>query len=116
MNEFLTYQIIIFGFCAIQVLRSLLRLLKSKIDIREFLLAVVIWSAFATLGLFPNLSTVIGNHLGFELGINFLLVSAVLFLLFSTFRQSLENEKNNSKFTKLVRHLAIEEFRKDCIG
>ncbi len=110
MNEFLTYQIIIFGFCALQALRSIWKLIKGKIDFRELLLAIIIWSGFATLGLFPNLSTVIGKYLGFELGINFLLVSAVLFLLFSTFSQSLENEKTNNTVTKLVRHLAIEEF------
>lgn len=112
MNEFYTYQLIIFGFSAFQFARSVWKLIKGKIDFRELILSFIIWSAFATLGLFPELSSLIANKLGFELGINFLLVSAVLFLLFSTFRQSLENEKTDNTITKLVRHLAIEDFKK----
>jgi hypothetical protein len=95
------------------LIRNIWKFIKVKIDFRELFLAFILWMAFATFGLFPNLSTIVGKYLGFELGINFLLVSAVLFLLFSTFRQHLENEKTNNTITKLVRHLAIRDFKEE---
>ena len=109
MNNFSLYQLLIFVISAYSFLRVVWRYLKQERSFREIVLSALIWGTFSLIGLFPNLSSILAKMLGFELGINFLLVSAVLILFYAMLKQNLTNDNTQNTITKLVRKQALSE-------
>lgn len=108
-HEFLTYQIIVFVVVAFLILRSLFLVISKRKNIREFFISFLFWGGIGLIGLFPNLAQKFAQLTGFELGINALLVSAVIFLLFCVLSLATRVDKLESSITKLVRELALKE-------
>jgi len=112
IEGFRTYQILIIFIAVYSILRSIYFVVRKRKDIRELFVSIIIWTFFALLSLFPNLSLLLADITGFELGINALLVIAVLYLLYSNAKQSLKNDKIENTITKIVRNQALDELKK----
>lgn len=107
------YQILILVFCLALSIRTFVLFLRHKKSIRELLLAILIWGSIALVGLFPNLTNLIADLTGFQLGINAILVFSILFLTFLVLKLVLKNDKIENSITRLVRQEALEELKKD---
>jgi len=109
--EFFAYQIIIGLTALLLILRTLVRVFQKKKTIRELILAVVIWGSFAAFALFPEVSNFIARKLGFQLGINALLVISTLFLFYLCLSLYIKSDKIDNSLTKVVRQIALEKLR-----
>lgn len=111
-HEFFAYQIVILVSAFLLAFRVFVLMLKGKKEVREFILALLIWSSFAILAVFPNLSQELADIFGFVLGINFLLTISIIILFMSVIQLIVKTDKNNSTTTQLVRQIALEELKK----
>ncbi|MFS8130970.1 MAG: DUF2304 family protein [Candidatus Dojkabacteria bacterium] len=111
-GEILAYQLIIIILCAFLILRSIILFLRQKKGIREVILAIVIWGSFSLISLFPVLLQDFAHVLGFELGVNALLVVSTIIIFFILLRTLLRMDKMQNDITKLVRELALKEVKK----
>jgi hypothetical protein len=93
------------------ILRTILLFLRRKKSYREVILAIVVWFGVSIVGLFPNITNVIAEATGFQLGINAVLVFSVLILSFLTLRLILKNDKMENSITRLVRQESLKELR-----
>ena len=112
MKSVSVYQLLIFAVGAYSFLRVFLRYIRKDRSFREVILSALIWGTFSLIGLFPQLSNILAEVFGFELGINFLLVSAVLILFYFMLRQSIKNDDIENTITKLVRNQALSKTEK----
>jgi len=113
MNEIFAYQFIILLVALILILRSLFKTLSGKKSWREFVLSLLIWSAFAALALFPNVTNGIAHLFGFEVGINLILTITTILLFVAIVMLIVKTDKNASDLTKLVRQIALKDLRND---
>jgi len=111
IGEFAAYQILIFLFASILILRTFLLYLKKTKSIRELFLALFIWGSFGALGIFPQLSGLIAKITGFQLGINAIYVGSTIFLIYSLIKVLIQNDRIENSITKLVRQQAINDFK-----
>lgn len=107
-HDLLTYQFVILFIATTLVARKLLLVIKHRVSGREFLVTTLIWAAFATFSLFPNIITLIGKTLGFELGINALLVVGIITLFYLVLNLSIKIDRTEQNITKLVRAEALK--------
>ncbi len=114
-GEFLAYQIIILILCGFLILRSIYLLIRKKKGFREVLLAILIWGSFSLISLFPIILQNFAHLLGFELGVNALLVISTLLIFFILLRTLLRMDKMQNDITKVVRQIALKEIKKDNI-
>ncbi|MEO6729264.1 MAG: DUF2304 family protein [Candidatus Dojkabacteria bacterium] len=112
-QEFLTYQIIILIVCGFLILRSVYLFIIKKKGLREVLLAILIWGSVSLISLFPVLLQDFAHVLGFELGVNALLVISTIVIFFILLRTLIRMDKMQNDITKLVRELALKEIKKD---
>jgi hypothetical protein len=110
-HDLLTYQVIILIIAGLLILRKFVMLLRRKVGFREFVLAALIWGAFAAFSLFPNVITLIGHALGFELGINALLVITTLILFYIVLMLLIKIDRVDQNLTKLVRAEALKQLK-----
>lgn len=110
-REFLAYQIIILVLCGILILRSIYLFIIKKKGFREVILAIIIWGSFSLISLFPVLLQDFARILGFELGVNALLVISTIIIFFILLRTLLRMDKMQNDITKLVRELALKEIK-----
>lgn len=108
MNNISIYQILVFSISIYAFLRVVFRYMNGERTFREVFLSFLIWGGFSLLGLFPNVSVYVAKWFGFELGINFLLVSAVLILFYAMLKQSIKNDDIENTITHMVRNHALE--------
>lgn len=111
INDFATYQIIIFSLCILLISRTAILMMRRKKTLRELVLAFIIWGSFGLVGLYPNLTDYIAKITGFQLGINALLVISFLVLLYHSSKQSIKNDQLENSITRLVREQALKELR-----
>lgn len=112
-GEILAYQLIILLLCAFLILRTIYLFLIKKKGIREVFLAIVIWGSFSLISLFPVVLQNFAHILGFELGVNALLVISTIIIFFILLRTLLRMDKMQQDITKLVREIALKEIKKD---
>ena len=112
-RDLYTYQILIILISVLLILRSFFQLLRKKKDFQEFFLSLIIWGAFATLSLFPNLISFVSHLLGFELGSNAIFTFSIIILFFITLQLLVKTDRLESSITKLVRELALEKVKKE---
>ena len=112
-GEILAYQIIILILCGFLILRSIYLFLRQKKGFREVILAIVIWGSFSLISLFPVVLQNFAHLLGFELGVNALLVISTIIIFFILLRTLLRMDKMQQDITKLVREIALKEIKKD---
>ncbi len=110
-HDLLTYQVIILLIAGLFICRKLVLLLKNKTTGREFLVTALIWLTFAILSLFPNLVTFFGKALGFELGINALLVITTITLFYFVLKMHIRLDRTEQSITKLIRSQAIDQIK-----
>ncbi len=112
-HDLLTYQIIILIVAGLLILRKFVMVLRRRNSFREFILATLIWGGFAAFSLFPNAITLIGKALGFELGINALLVITTLVLFYIVLMLMVRIDRVDQNLTKLVRAEALKNLKKN---
>lgn len=112
-TEVLTYQVIILIVCGLLILRSLYLFIRKKKGFREVVLAVLIWGSVSLISLFPIILQEFAHILGFELGVNALLVISTIVILFMLLRATLRMDRLQNDITKLVREMALKEIKKD---
>ena len=110
INELANYQILIFVICIFFILNTFQKFLRKKKTFRELLLAVFIWGGFSIIGIFPQVFDLLATITGFHLGVNAILVIAVLILLYATGKQSMRNYTIENSITKMVRRDALKKF------
>jgi len=111
--QFAPYQILIFLLCILLILRTFIFFINKKKTIREFIVSVCVWGTIASIGLFPNITVELANIIGFELGINFLLVTSVIILFYFVFSQMLKIDKMENSITKLIRQQALQKLKNE---
>jgi len=114
-GEFLAYQVIILILCGFLILRTIYLFLRKKKGIREVLLAILIWGSFSLISLFPIILQNFAHILGFELGVNALLVISTILIFFILLRTLLRMDKMQNDITKIVREIALKEVKKEKI-
>lgn len=111
-GEILAYQIIILILCAFLILRSFILFLRKKKGFREVILAIIIWGSFSLISFFPVLLQDFAHVLGFELGVNALLVVSTIIIFFILLRTLLRMDRMQNDITKLVREIALNKIKK----
>lgn len=114
-GDFLAYQVIILIVCILLILRTVILFLRKKKGLREVFVAIIVWGSFSLLSLFPIILQIFAQVLGFELGVNALLVISTLLIFFILLRTLLRMDKMQNELTKVIRELALKEVRKDNI-
>lgn len=110
-NEFKIYQLIIFTLSLLLIFRSSILLLSKKKTIQEWIASLLVWISIAILGLYPNLSTLIANKFGIELGLNALLVVSIIILTAFSIKQYFSIQNLETTITRLVREIALNKIK-----
>lgn len=111
-ETFENYQIILFIIVLILISRTILLFFRKRKSIREVIVAALIWGAFGTLGLFPNIFKLTAKITGFELGINAFFVFSIIILFYLIAKQILVNDKLENSITRLVRAESLKDLKK----
>ncbi|MEP7104008.1 MAG: DUF2304 family protein [Candidatus Dojkabacteria bacterium] len=113
MTEIFTYQIIVLIVCALLVLRTIYYFLKGIKSFREVILAIIIWGTFSLVSLFPVVLQDFAHLLGFQLGVNAVLVISTIIIFFLLLRLIVRADTQEMIITRLVRSLALEDLMKN---
>lgn len=111
-DGFTFYQILIIAVAIYNILRGIIKVANKKKTFRELVVLSVFWFFFSLLALYPHLSGTLADIIGFELGINALLVAVSIFLFFSVLKQSIINDNTENTITRLVRAHALKKLKK----
>lgn len=115
MIEIYTYQVIIIVVCGLLFLRSLFSFVRGRKSFRELFLSALIWGGFSLISLFPVLIQNFADLLGFELGVNALLVLSTLLIFYILLKQAIRQSKIEASITKMVRNIALEDIKKTSL-
>ncbi|MGM0138971.1 hypothetical protein IGI65_001422 [Enterococcus sp. DIV0755b] len=108
----------IFSIMMVIIALLFLYFIIRNINTNRFLLEnAAIWIAFGIIwvvfSLFPKIPAAIANLFGFQITSNFLMFSAIIFLLYLVFRLSIKLSRQQSQLNTLIQEISILKSKKE---
>lgn len=111
IDSIATYQLVLLCGIALLCARSIALYIFRKKTFRELLFFITIAAGSVIFVLFPTILQGVAEILGFELGINLLVIICLIILFYAQIKQSLRNDKLENQITRIVRMHALEKLK-----
>lgn len=112
MPELALYQVLTPLLSIIMFLRALSFFRRRQRSLRELLIQILFWGSIAFIAFFPDFFiNYVSRFTGIKSGITGILFLSILLLGMTVFYLLHENERRSQEITKLIRHLALQDFQ-----
>ena len=101
-------QLLIAGFAALVLFRTLVSLKRKKISLAEFIFWAAIWGAVMMVAFLPGITTFLSEFLGVGRGVDVAVYFSILLLFFLLYRIIIRLEKIDYQITQIVRRQALK--------